>query len=189
MMAEVIKSVLSNGNKEEKEISAAITIPIDDVPKEPEPEAPAVESPAPNAPSGIKMVLTRTRATPDGIFGQLCKEDGTFFAYTLEHSYETDPGVFKPKVAKGVYICVKGQHKLEHSIEPFTAFELQNVPDFQGKSVSGILLHIGNRSSDSSGCFLLGMGVMPTMVTNSKKAFEDFMNYLQDVNNFELTVE
>lgn len=137
----------------------------------------------------VKMVLTRAKSTPEGIFGKLCQEDGTFFAYTLEHAYETDPGVFKPKVAKGVYTCVRGQHRLHSMTEDFTTFEVKGVPDFQDKPVSGILFHWGNYQKDSDGCILLGSTMLLNIIGNSRLTFADFMKFMDGVDHFELTIE
>jgi len=182
VIAQVIGKILGSGTEDGASISASIDIPINDVPKEPIANESKIESSM--KPETVSLVVTRSRITPEGIFGQLKKQDGSFIAYTLEHSFNE-----KPKVALGVYKCVRGQHRLHSMTEDFTTFEVTGVPDFQGKPVSGILFHWGNFDKDSSGCFLLGKGETPNMITNSKVAWQEFMDMLAGVDSFELTVE
>lgn len=131
-----------------------------------------------------KFILTHTRFCSDGIFGKLEKEDGTFIAYTLEHSYDD-----KPKLANGAYTCVRGPHRLHGMTEDFITFEIKDVPNFQNTPVTGVLFHWGNYNKDSEGCVLMGSGETPTMITNSKQTWSDFMKSLDGTYSFELTVQ
>jgi hypothetical protein len=72
--------------------------------------------------------------------------------------------------------------------KPFETFEITGVPDH-----TGILLHPGNYDGDSSGCVLLGQNIITQpngiqMITNSHHAFEDVMNSLVGITEFQLTV-
>jgi hypothetical protein len=117
---------------------------------------------------------------PDGVFGTMFDENGQQIAVTLEHSFN---GV--PKVAAGTYTCERhAPNRL-----PYETFELQNVPDFQGKPVTGILIHIGNYNSDSDGCILVGSHRNGEMIMDSKITFAKIMDLLKDVDSFLLTVE
>lgn len=128
-------------------------------------------------------ILTHTRFCSDGIFGELKKFDGTFVAYTLEHSYNN-----KPKLADGNYNCVRGPHRLHGMTEDFTTFEIKGVPDFNGQPVTGVLFHWGNYDKDSEGCVLMGSSETPIMITNSRSTWGSFMDSLNGIDSFNLTV-
>ena len=138
----------------------------------------------------MDLILNRVVSEADGIRGQLSSNDGSFIANTLEHAY-TEGEVFLPKVAEGTYKCMRhAPNRL-----PYETFELQNVPDFQGKPVTGILLHIGNYNQDSDGCILVGSAMAKDGVTEqamllgSKIAFETLMKLQTGVNEFTLVVK
>ena len=133
--------------------------------------------------------LTRLKYLKDGIFGELSDESGNQIAVTCEHMY-VNGTTMTAKVAPGTYTCIRhAPNRL-----PYETFEIQNVPDFQGKPVTGILLHIGNYNSDSDGCILLGeniedtLGHVSKMVSNSKITFEKFMELQQGVESFTLEI-
>ena len=158
------------------EAKVEVSIPLD-----PEKAVQPEMKPEPVAPKSF--VLTRTKFSPEGIFGELKDNSGTFVAYILEHSYDN-----KPKVADGVYTCVRGSHRLHGMTEDFSTFEVMGVPDFDGKSVKGILFHWGNYDRDSEGCLLMGSTETPTMIGNSRDTWGKFMNSLAGVNSFQLKV-
>lgn len=132
----------------------------------------------------MNFTLKHERFCEDGIFGQLLNEDGSRVAYTLEHSYDN-----KPKLVDGTYTCVRGPHRLHGMTEDFITFEVKGVPDFNGISVTGILIHWGNVNKDSEGCVLLGSTETPTMVGNSRVTFAAFMKSVDGIDTFTLTVE
>jgi hypothetical protein len=125
----------------------------------------------------------------DGIFGRLLDESGGLVAHTLEHAYPDGKGNWLPKVAADIYTCLRhAPNRL-----PYVTFELQNVPDFQGKPVSGILIHVLNFNHESQGCIGLGESISfiargEEMLVNSKKAFEKFMALQKDVDSFNLVI-
>jgi hypothetical protein len=135
----------------------------------------------------VNLKLERMKYLKEGVFGHILDESGNQIAVTLEHSYVNGTTI-TAKVAPGTYTC------LRHTPNrlPYETFELQNVPDFQGKPVTGILLHIGNYNSDSDGCILLGTDIAyatsPVMIDNSKIAFEKFMELQAGVNSFTLEI-
>lgn len=136
----------------------------------------------------MDITLSRTDYRPDGIFGILtATKTHAFICISLEHSYNN-----LPKLAPGVYRCVRGEHKL-HDGKPLDAFMVLNVPDFEGKSVFGILFHILNFNSESEGCIGLGKqrGFKTDgswMLMKSKDAFTEFMKLQENVDEFILTV-
>lgn len=128
------------------------------------------------------MKLTRLEANENGIFSELVDSTGNKYI-TLEHAYLQPDGSYKPKIINGTHKCVRGQHQL-HSGPPFSTFEITGIPGH-----SNLLFHVGNYNSDSDGCILVGLQRMQDMVAVSKLAFKRFMDSLDGVNEFSLTVE
>ena len=75
-------------------------------------------------------------------------------------------------IPEGVYYCEKG---------------LKYVRVNGVNSRSGILIHSGNTTSDTSGCILVGQQFSPLGIVNSKYALEDFLKAIPDT--FKLTIE
>jgi len=134
----------------------------------------------------MNLILNRTKYSEDGIFGELLNDSGGFVCCTLEHAFIKPDRTFEAKVAAGEYLCKVGTGPLEggfhalHDGIPFMAFEIQDVPEFRGLPVTGILFHIGNYQQDSEGCILLGKQIGQkssggNMLMASKQAFDDFM--------------
>lgn len=135
----------------------------------------------------MDLKLTRNLFCQGGIFGVLIRVDtGEAIAVTLEHSYvgNNEPISYVPKLPPGEYLCVKGMHQLAHMNQPFETFEITEVPGH-----SNILLHVGNTNDDSEGCVLLGCSQSGTMILESKKAFDAFMQLQAYCNTFLLVVE
>jgi hypothetical protein len=139
----------------------------------------------------MNLTLTRTDYLGDGIFGGLTLDDGTPFAVTLEHAYPGENYSFVPKLAAGVYECVRhAPNRL-----PYETFMVENVPPFQGSSVTGLLLHVGNYNADTIGCILLGRNIVTEgaggarMITSSQNTFNKFMNLQKGTDKFTLTVK
>ena len=132
----------------------------------------------------MNFTVNRTSFSSEGVFGVLIGDNGDTY-YTLEHAYQQPDNSYAPKVATGIYTCVRhAPNRL-----PYATFEVTGVPDFMGQPVTGILLHIGNYNKDSEGCFLLGLAQSQNMVTNSEEAFNKFMTSLEGTDSFELTVK
>lgn len=135
----------------------------------------------------VILILTRTEAREDGVFGILKDADGKQLAVTLEHAYDSGhgDGSYAPKMSLGVYKCVRGTHRL-HDNKPFQTFEITKVPGH-----TNILFHVGNYNNDSDGCVLLGdhFGGDPRMIAMSRMTFEAFMARLKDINEFTLEVK
>lgn len=138
----------------------------------------------------MNLNLERYRFTADGIFGYLKDDENTLSLSTLEHSFiDESSGRNFPKLSEGTYTCKRGMHKLLHTPEPFEAFEVLGVPDFQGKPVEGILFHVGNFNEDSEGCILLGLASADSSILSSRGAFERFMAAQEGVDEFTLEVK
>lgn len=137
----------------------------------------------------MNFTLQRHEYRSDGIFGTMVSEDGTITFCTLEHAYSENGGSWLPKVAAGKYACVRhAPNRL-----PYETFMLANVPDFQGQSVDGILIHILNLDAESEGCIGVGESEVtwPTgakAIAHSADAFKRFMDLQQGVQAFSLTI-
>ena len=147
--------------------------------------------------------LIRKDKREDGIFGTLQDMKGADLFCTLEHAFSDGQGGFIPKLAAGTYQCktgtgpgtgeFQGMHRLHDGVW-FGAYEVQNVPEFEGKPVTGILFHIGNYNQDSDGCCLLGKQLgwkvdhKGWMIMASGVAFKEFM-VMQKGEPFTLVVE
>lgn len=135
----------------------------------------------------MRLKLFRYEAKESGVFGELSTWEGEDIGQTLEHAYkkideESGNEFYAPKLEEGVYLCVKGTHRLADLV-PFETFEITGV-----KGHKGILFHAGNYNDDSSGCVLLGEKRVEDMLIRSKKTFTKFMSMLKDVNEFYLEV-
>ena len=134
----------------------------------------------------MDLILKGRNPTADGVFGMMCRADtGEQIAVTLEHAYVMADNSWGAKVAAGTYVC---QRHPPNRL-PYETFELQNVPDFQGQPVTGILIHVGNYNRDSEGCILVGESCSAAMILSSTSAFNSFMGLQQGVDSFTLTIE
>lgn len=138
----------------------------------------------------MTLRLVRTLKREDGVFGQLFGNSDELLAFTLEHAYDSGhgDGTYLSKIPPGVYKCVKGQHRLHSMKQPFITFEVTGVTGH-----SNILFHVGNYNKDSDGCVLLGQACKEVngkqMLVSSRLAFQHFIEYLQGIDNFTLTVK
>lgn len=108
----------------------------------------------------MKLLLTRTKKTPNAIFGKLYINN-TFLCYTLENSsLAIQTGSFD-------VILYKSQ-KWGYAV-PL----LLNIP---GRS--WIEIHIGNTKADTEGCILVGQSMSDDAITESHQAFEDLLTKL-----------
>lgn len=136
----------------------------------------------------MNLKLNRTEATENGVFGELYDDKGKLIAYTAEHSYQQDDGSWGPKTPIGTYTCQKGQHQLHSMTQPFTTYQIMNVPNH-----NNILLHMGNWPQiDSDGCILLGDAIVDSakgkMVSNSRAVFAEFIQLEGGIESFELVI-
>lgn len=134
----------------------------------------------------MNLRLVRKQFTGDGVFSELTGEDGSPFAFTLEHAYGDEEEGWEPKIPSGTYECVRGQHQLLHG-EAFETFEVTGVPGH-----SNILFHAGNFDQDSEGCILVGARIAliskHLMITESKATFRRFMDAQAGLESFTITI-
>jgi hypothetical protein len=139
----------------------------------------------------VDLTLRRLQYRQDGIFSELLKDDGEQFCVTIEHAYPQNGHGFQPKLPDGVYVCERGEHRLEGMYKPFITFEIMNVPGH-----TGILFHVGNFNNDSNGCVCVGemIGQNPNengaqIIFNSQRTFDKFIALQEGLNSFVLTVD
>ena len=128
-----------------------------------------------------QLQLKRIANTNDGTFGVLLDE-GVPFCLTVERPW-LDNAVGKSCIPDGTYIC----RRVESPKFGWT-FE---VTDVEGRT--HILFHKGNIMDDSHGCIVVGERFEPfrgrlAAVMSSGDAFEEFMERLCKVQEFELTI-
>lgn len=108
----------------------------------------------------MNIKLVRYSANKESTLG-LFFIDGEFQCYTLEDEYRTQKVMHETRIPEGTYkitLAKFGGHHERYSVK-FPEFHkgmllLENVPGF-----TGILIHIGNKDDDTSGCILVGMTV------------------------------
>jgi Family of unknown function (DUF5675) len=135
----------------------------------------------------VDISLNRTQYIAAGIFGSFVDANNNRICLTLEHAYATGNGDFMAKIPQGVYTCLRSVHELEGMSEPFETFQVMNVPHY-----TNILIHFGNWNCDSDGCILIGEAIASSingqMITESKVAFQKFMDLQTGIITFTLTV-
>jgi len=118
---------------------------------------------------GVKLKLVRTRFKKECIIGELYVDD-EFECYTLEDSPEGSP---KGPVPPGTYKVVIDVSDRFKRLMP----HILDVPGF-----AGIRIHKGNTAADTTGCILVGEGVIydNTALTQSKVAFDFLFGEIAD---------
>lgn len=119
--------------------------------------------------------------------------DGIKFCDTLEdadRSLTQSMGIenIKNIKKKDVTAIPAGRYKITLSVQSpkfskYTQYEfckgylprLINVPGFDG-----VLIHIGNYATDTSGCILVGLNTKKGMLTNSTNIFKDLYSKLKE---------
>lgn len=128
------------------------------------------------------LALHRLQRTAFATFGQLVDEEQTVICLTLELPWR-DNEHDASCIPAGTYTAHR-RHSPKHG---YDLFELSGVPDR-----SNIELHIGNTTADTEGCILLGsnLGTVNGQpgITGSAAAFRRFMERMQGVDAFALTI-
>lgn len=103
--------------------------------------------------------------------------DGVYVCDTLEDAVRTTKVYGKTAIPIGTYEItmdvVSPRFKDRSWAKPYNGKlpRLLNVPNFEG-----VLIHVGNNSSDTSGCLLVGKNSIKGMVTDSINTFNKLMN-------------
>lgn len=121
----------------------------------------------------MELTLNRIFLGSSATIGELWVND-THLCDTLEDRVrpEGEKVYGKTAIPEGVYKVVLSYSQRFKKILP----EILNVPNF-----TGIRMHCGNSSADSSGCVLIGTwdGEKEDWISNSKVAFNKLMSLLQ----------
>ena len=119
---------------------------------------------------GVSLVLIRDTFTKESIIGKL-HVNGEVFCDTLELPYKDNQRRIS-SIPMGVY-NVRLRYPRESGTRDYLHLLIQDVPnrDF-------ILVHRGNKSSDSRGCVLVGLKREQDFVSNSKLAMDLLMKEL-----------
>lgn len=130
----------------------------------------------------MKVKLVRLSDSGNSTIGALYV-DGNFQCYTLEDTYREKKIQGETRIPAGTYpikLRTKGRiHRnyLDRYGKDFHkgTLELQNVPGFQW-----ILIHCGNRDSDTSGCILVGNIAGIDLIKDSRLAYKPLYMRLCD---------
>lgn len=107
---------------------------------------------------------------------------GSLLLYTLEDRWcDNQHGV--SCIPDGAYRCIPHGWEANSPVRMKRTWEITNVP---GRSA--ILVHAGNRDTDTEGCVLVGMGVYNGVLTSSVTAMEE-LRELIGANPFTLTIK
>lgn len=125
----------------------------------------------------MKLTLNRIFLGSSATIGELYI-DKKYIADTLEDRVrpEGEKVYGKTAIPEGTYEMVLSYSPRFKKILP----EILNVPNF-----TGIRIHCGNSSADSSGCILVGTwdGEKEDWVSDSKIAFNKLMSLLEEATN------
>jgi len=125
----------------------------------------------------MELKLNRIFLGSSATIGELYV-DGEHIADTLEDRVrpEGEKVYGKTAIPEGTYEMVLSYSPRFKKILP----EILNVPNF-----TGIRIHCGNSSADSSGCILVGTwdGEKEDWVSDSKIAFNKLMSLLEEATN------
>ena len=119
---------------------------------------------------GVNLLIIRDTFTEKSTIGNLYL-NGEWLCDTLELPYKDNQ--------RNISCIPAGQYKVrlrtarESSTRDYLHLLIQDVPnrDF-------VLVHVGNKSSDSRGCVLVGIGTEQDFVKNSRLAMELLMKEL-----------
>lgn len=122
----------------------------------------------------MELTLNRIFLGSSATIGELWVND-THLCDTLEDRVrpEGEKIYGKTAIPEGIYEMVLSYSPRFKKILP----EILNVPNF-----TGIRIHCGNSSADSSGCILVGTwdGKKEDWISDSRKAFDELMSLLQE---------
>jgi len=100
--------------------------------------------------------------------------DGQFFCYTLEDEYREVKVKGETRIPDGTYDLVK---RFSPKWQKEMVY-LEDVPNF-----TGIAIHPGNTTGDTSGCLLVGYGQsyvqQRAFLSHSRQAYNDLMDRLK----------
>ena len=149
----------------------------------------------------MKITLTRIYTSQDYTIGRL-RVDDKYICDTcedrdrgLDQSW-TEKEIAKVKIKKQTAIPT-GTYKVTLAIKSPKMSQQTYYRNFCGgylprlievKGYEGILIHVGNKASQSAGCILVGYNTVKGCVTNSKRAFEELYKILKEAHDRHETI-
>lgn len=124
----------------------------------------------------MKLLVKRIAEKKDYTIGNLFV-DGVYVCDTLEDAVRPKKIYGRTAIPKGTYQIdmdvVSPRFKDRGWAKPYGGKlpRLVNVPNFEG-----VLIHVGNNQSDTSGCLLVGKNSVKGMVTDSISTFSRIMD-------------
>ena len=122
-----------------------------------------------------KIKIIRDTFSDESTIGKLYI-DGEYFCETLEDKdrfleTESKKEYSKTAIPRGVYSVVLNESVRFKKLMPL----LLNVSQFEG-----IRIHSGNKAEDTDGCILVGRTRRRDFIENSRDAFNELMNRLEE---------
>jgi hypothetical protein len=135
------------------------------------------------------MELIRVAYTDNATFGVL-KHEGIPFALTLERPWRNNENG-KSCIPEGVYRVLRCRKSPDYGFKDSPQFG-NTFQVYQVPKRNLILFHKGNIDDDTRGCILVGEQFEVVKgeagIAASKQGFEQFLDKLKDVDEFELTI-
>lgn len=133
----------------------------------------------------MRLVLNRFFSDAKSTLGTIVFDKS--FVFTLELPWKKNEQN-KSCIPTGIYKCELTKDRVTLGGKKITkAYELRDVPNR-----SGILIHAGNTTKDTSGCILLGSNLYHlsgVLISESRLAVKTFHDYLNDMEYFELEIK
>lgn len=127
----------------------------------------------------MELLLIRTHKIQKATLGKLYV-NGLFECYTLEDLEREIKIKHNTAIPKGKYKIIITHSNRFNKPLPL----LLNVPNFEG-----IRIHSGNNNTDTSGCILVGTyNVFDTLI-ESRKAFKQLFNKLQNQTEIYISIQ
>lgn len=121
----------------------------------------------------MKIVLSRLEQIENATIGEL-RLDGARFCWTLEDKVRPAKIKHETAIPAGTYsVIVTRSARFGVDMPLLEAVE----------SFSGIRIHPGNSTADTSGCILLGLKRGGARIGESRRAYDQFMRKLKAVGN------
>ena len=116
----------------------------------------------------MKITVTRTKKTIDGIFGTLILDQSLFKCFTCENLAKAiNPGVYDVKFD----YSPRFNRTMPHLIVPDR--------DMAAGGDAGIRIHWGNNPSNYEGCIGVGNGQEGDSIDNTVSTFNELYNIIQ----------
>lgn len=125
----------------------------------------------------MRITVTRTKMTQDGIFGHLIMDQSLFKCYTCENLAKAiKPGTYDVKFD----YSPRFNRTMPHVIVPDR--------DAAAGGDAGIRIHWGNNPSDYEGCIGVGNGIEGDSIDNTVLTFNELYTIIKDQTGLTINV-